>query len=247
MTNAPIVAANGGSVLSLASTAGRHIKAGDAIATITDCDKAFVVGIFSYRKAQALAVGTRVSVTGATEGANRQGTISEILPKANDKTDEQYAVPFPQTERREMYVLVNLDPPEAAAPVSATRKDAQSDICSIGQWVTVTRSNGWVPSASVAWRTLTDGLSGPQAVALWHAASSTVVSAAEATSRGVVRAATSPEAKQFWLTVSNGASRAAEAISTGFHRLVNWAFPPKPNQSSGHAAEKPGEAVGAAF
>ncbi|KFC64968.1 hypothetical protein FG93_04990 [Bosea sp. LC85] len=246
LTNAAIVAANGGSILSLGSTAGRHVKAGDAIATITDCDKAFVVAIFSYRKAQALAVGTRVSVTGATAGANRQGTISEILPKASDKTDEQYAVPFPQTERREMYVLVSLDPPEAAVPAADRRGDVQSDICSIGQWVTVTRANGWVPSASVAWRTVTDGLSGPRAAALWDATSSTVVGAAEATSRGVVRAVTSDEAKQVWLSVSSGAARTAEAVSTGFRKLASWIAPPKPNRDSGHNAAKPDDAAGAA-
>ncbi|AOO81233.1 HlyD family efflux transporter periplasmic adaptor subunit [Bosea vaviloviae] len=245
LTNAPIVAANGGSVLSLASTAGRHVKAGDAIATITDCDKAFVVGIFSYRKAQALAVGTRVSVTGATEGTNRQGTISEILPKASEKTDEQYAVPFPQTERREMYVLVSLDPAEAAA--SAERAAVQSDICSIGQWVTVTRSNGWVPSASVAWRTVTDGLTGPRAAALWESTSSTALAAAEATSRQVVRAATSPEAKQAWLSVSSAAARTVEAVATGFRNLVSWIASPKPNHDSRHTDTKPDDAVGAAL
>jgi hypothetical protein len=117
------------------------------------------VAIFSYRQAQELSVGTLVRIYDPARNASQSGRVTEILPKTNDKNDQQYAVPFPQTERREMYVLASID--HAAAPLSV--KDVQAtpqaaNPCSVGQWVTVSRKNSWLPSASVAWNAVTHGV-----------------------------------------------------------------------------------------
>jgi len=157
LSDATLRATNGGVILNLGVAPGRHVSPGDLVATLVDCEQAFVVGIFSYRQAQELAVGTPVRVSASGEQAPRRGTVSEILPKTNDKTDEQYAVPFPPTERREMYVLVGLD--KDSAPAGATvPATARTSPCQVGQWVTVTRENGWIPSASVTWTSVSNGV-----------------------------------------------------------------------------------------
>ncbi len=141
-----VTAPGPGEVLDVGASLGRHVAAGDTLARMVDCDASFVVAIFSYRQGADLAVGTRVSIDAGSAGM-RDGTIAEVLPKTSDKVDETYAVPFPQTERRELYVLVRPDSPlRSVADVSRGQ-------CDIGHWVTVTRANGWVPSFSVMWRT----------------------------------------------------------------------------------------------
>ncbi|NEU11418.1 HlyD family efflux transporter periplasmic adaptor subunit [Methylobacterium sp. BTF04] len=161
-------AMSGGYVLSVGVAPGRHVNPGDSVATMVDCDNAFVVGIFSYRQAQSLAVGTRVRVSSA-DGEPRFGAVTEILPKTSDKTDEQYAVPFPQTERREMYVLVGFDSADPSSQPASLRRAGQANSCSVGQWVTITRENGWVPSASVAWKNVASGFGIPSAA--WNGVS----------------------------------------------------------------------------
>jgi hypothetical protein len=135
-----------GEVLNVGAAVGRHVNAGDTLARMVDCNASFVVAIFSYRQGVDLPVGTRVSIDAGTAGT-QDGTIIEVLPKTSDKVDETYAVPFPQTERRELYVLVRPD-----TPLRSVVADTGRDQCDIGQWVTVTRTNGWVPSISVLWR-----------------------------------------------------------------------------------------------
>lgn len=137
-----------GAIFSASATKGRRVNAGDTLATFVNCERRFVVAIFSYRKAPDLAVGTRVEIAGIDEDGNRSGTVTEILPKTNDRFDDLYAVPFPQTERRELYVLVrpDSDPPKASAGGD------QTSTCGVGRWVVVTRANGWVPSISTVWR-----------------------------------------------------------------------------------------------
>ena len=137
-----------GAVFSTSATKGRRVNAGDTLATFVDCERRFVVAIFSYRKAPDLAVGTRVEIAGIDETGSRGGTVTEILPKTNDRFDDLYAVPFPQTERRELYVLVR---PDSDPPKDAANGD-QVSTCGVGRWVTVTRANGWVPSISTVWR-----------------------------------------------------------------------------------------------
>ena len=160
LADAELRANDGGFILNVGAAPGRHANPGDTLATLVDCDRAFVVAIFSYRQAQELSVGTSVGIYDPVRKASQSGKVTEILPKTNDKNEQQYAVPFPQTERREMYVLASID--NAAAPLAAKDMQAPSHAanpCSVGQWVTVSRKNSWLPSASVAWNVVTHGLS----------------------------------------------------------------------------------------
>ncbi len=138
-----------GEVLRVAATVGQHVHAGDTLARLVNCDESVIVAIFSYRQGQNLTAGTAVSVTGASF---TQGRVEAVLPKTDDKLDERYAVPFPQTERRELYVLISPEP--GANQASDTHAESKSSVCGVGHWVTVTRRNGWVPSTSGVWRRL---------------------------------------------------------------------------------------------
>ncbi len=145
MERSTVVAPGPGEVLNVGAAAGRHVSAGDTLARMVDCDASFVVAIFSYRQGSDLSVGVRV-VIDAGSGGTREGTIAEVLPKTSDKVDETYAVPFPQTERRELYVLIRPD-----SPLRSIAAAGGPDQCDIGRWVTVSRTDGWVPSTSVIW------------------------------------------------------------------------------------------------
>src|ERR1700716_2545488 len=141
-----------GNILNVGAGPGRHVNAGDTLASLVDCDKRFVVAIFSYRQGQSMKVGTSVRVDGTSFGS---GVVTAVLPKTSDKIDDRFAVPFPQTERRELYAIIAPDnrthgtlDPEAAA------QHEQSTSCNVGQWVTVTKDDGIVPSMSVTWRRL---------------------------------------------------------------------------------------------
>ncbi|CCE01365.1 conserved hypothetical protein [Bradyrhizobium sp. STM 3809] len=146
---ADVLSPGPGKVLAVGADTGRHVSAGDTIASVVDCDKRFVVAIFSYRQGEAMKPGTKVRIEG---GGFRSGVVSAVLPKTSDKVDERFAVPFPQTERRELYVMIT---PDAAADKPAAQPaSAATPACTVGQWVTVTRDNGIVPSMSVTWRRL---------------------------------------------------------------------------------------------
>lgn len=140
-----------GKILSVAAAPGRHVNAGDTVASLVDCDKRFVVAIFSYRQGQSMKVGTHVRVDGAPFGS---GIVTAVLPKTSDKLDERFAVPFPQTERRELYAIIAPGGTDGAALPETAGLHDQSTPCSVGQWVTVTKDNGMVPSMSVTWRRL---------------------------------------------------------------------------------------------
>jgi multidrug resistance efflux pump len=144
---ADVLSPRRGKVLTIGAAMGRHVNAGDTISSIVDCDKRFVVAIFSYRQGENMMPGTRVRIDGSSF---RSGIVSAVLPKTSDKVDERFAVPFPQTERRELYAVITPD----GANDSGAQETATSDACPIGQWVTVTRDNGVVPSMSVTWRRL---------------------------------------------------------------------------------------------
>lgn len=149
---AEVQVSSGGQILSVGAAPGRHVNAGDTVASLVDCDKRFVVAIFSYRQGQSMKVGTQVRVDGASFGS---GIVSAVLPKTSDKLDERFAVPFPQTERRELYAIIAPDSrSDGVAPAQAAGLHEQSTPCSVGQWVTVTKDNGIIPSMSVAWRRL---------------------------------------------------------------------------------------------
>ncbi|CCD95494.1 conserved hypothetical protein [Bradyrhizobium sp. ORS 375] len=143
---ADVLSPGPGKVLAVGADTGRQVSAGDTIASVVDCDKRFVVAIFSYRQGEAMKPGTKVRIEG---GGFHTGVVSAVLPKTSDKVDERFAVPFPQTERRELYVMIT---PDAADSAAAQPASAATPACTVGQWVTVTRDNGIVPSMSVTWR-----------------------------------------------------------------------------------------------
>jgi biotin carboxyl carrier protein len=152
LAEANIRVTTAGKILNVGAAPGRHVNAGDTVASLVDCDKRFVVAIFSYRQGQSMKVGTRVRVDGVSFGS---GIVTAVLPKTSDKIDDRFAVPFPQTERRELYAIIAPDMrtdgtihPEAAV------QHEQPTSCNVGQWVTVTKDDGIVPSMSVTWRRL---------------------------------------------------------------------------------------------
>jgi hypothetical protein len=159
LADAELRSKDGGLILNVGAAPGRHVSPGDSVATLVDCDRAFVVAIFSYRQAQELSVGTTVRIYKPDSSEAQFGTVSEILPKTNDKNDQQYAVPFPQTERREMYVLVSMNNAQlSSVPKNSQARVRNANPCSVGQWVTVARQNSWIPSASIAWNAVTHTL-----------------------------------------------------------------------------------------
>src|SRR3981081_1036593 len=95
-----------GNILNVGARARAPVNAGDTLASLVDCDKRFVVAIFSYRQGQSMKVGTRVRVDGASF---RSGIVTAVLPQTSDKIDDRFAVPFPQTERRELYAIIAPD------------------------------------------------------------------------------------------------------------------------------------------
>lgn len=223
LADAEMRAMNGGMVLSLGVAEGRHVNPGDSVATLVDCEQSFAVGIFSYRQAQELAVGTPVRISAAGNVIPQRGWVSEILPKTSDKTDQQYAVPFPQTERREMYVLVSLDrdsAPEVAESASPPQAARRTTPCSVGQWVTITRENGWIPSASVAWKAVASGFSGPDAKAAWNVVASAAASTATSASDLVGRGLNAPDVRQAWTSVVSSVTQASDTVSTGVRDLL---------------------------
>ena len=153
LTEAEVRAPTKGKLLNVVAAPGRHVNAGDSVASLVDCERRFVVAIFSYRQGQSLEVGTKVRVGGGA--AFGPGIVTAVLPKTSDKTDEGFAVPFPQTERRELYAIISPESPaENASAQEATVHSAYSTPCKVGQWVTVTKDNGFVPSMSVSWARL---------------------------------------------------------------------------------------------
>ena len=154
-------APNSGEVINVGASTGRHVSAGDTLARMVDCRAAFVVAIFSYRQGTNLEAGSKVTIDGGADGLT-SGTVMEVLPKTSDKVDETYAVPFPQTERRELYVLVKPD-----RELRRTTADGEAQ-CDIGRWVTITDAKGWMPSTSVFWRNAGTGLN-HAAQSMWSA------------------------------------------------------------------------------
>jgi multidrug resistance efflux pump len=140
----------GGIILNVGATPGRHVNAGDSVASLVDCDKRFVVAIFSYRQGQSMNVGTRVRLDGSSFGS---GIVTAVLPKTSDKIDDRFAVPFPQTERRELYAIIAPDDrTNGTVHPEAVAQHEQPTSCNVGRWVTVTRDGGLIPSMSVTWR-----------------------------------------------------------------------------------------------
>ena len=149
LAEAKVRVTTSGQILSVGATPGRHVNPGDSVASLVDCDKRFVVAIFSYRQGQSMKVGTRVRVDGASFGA---GIVTAVLPKTSDRIDDRFAVPFPQTERRELYAIITPDDRSSSTlHLEAVAQHEQPTSCDVGQWVTVTKDDGIVPSISVTW------------------------------------------------------------------------------------------------
>ncbi|MDI3562378.1 HlyD family efflux transporter periplasmic adaptor subunit [Bradyrhizobium sp. Arg816] len=151
LADANVLSHGQGKVLTVGAAMGRHVNAGDTISSIIDCDKRFVVAIFSYRQGQSMMPGTRVRIDGSSL---QSGVVSAVLPKTSDKVDERFAVPFPQTERRELYAIITPDGAGGDRTSAQQTGTADQSSCPVGQWVTVTRENGVVPSMSVTWHRL---------------------------------------------------------------------------------------------
>jgi len=118
---------------------GKQVNAGDTLAQAVDCREAFVVAIFSERQAQALGVGAKVVVESDAWSSPVSGLVSRLLPRTTDRVDLDFAVPFPPTERRELYAFIT--------PEKSTQEGA-ADLCSVGTWVTVTRQSDWAGKTS---------------------------------------------------------------------------------------------------
>ncbi len=147
LSRSEVLAPTGLRVLHVSAGVGQRVHAGDTLASAVDCTQRVIVAIFSYRQGQNLTVGTPVTIEGGTFS---HGTVKAVLPKTSDKMDERFAVPFPQTERRELYVLVQ--PDRGAEDEQA--EDSDTSVCGVGQWLTVRRDGGWLPSTSILWRRL---------------------------------------------------------------------------------------------
>jgi hypothetical protein len=120
---------------------GKQINPGDTVAEAINCQNAFVVAIFSEREAQSLSVGSKVQVSIGNEPAPFNAVVSKLVPRTTERVDLDFAVPFPPTERRELYAYVT--------PDDAIRKNSQdmAKFCSVGSWVTVSLDRQWAAQA----------------------------------------------------------------------------------------------------
>lgn len=141
LLDAEVPAPSNSHVLRALASPGQRLNAGDTIAGMVECRNAFVVGIFSVRQAHRLAVGAPVVVEAEGWPEARYGRVRQVLPRTTDRVDTNYAVPFPPMERREMYVLIDLEP---APPRRAARdgRGRPAVPCDIGRWVSVEIEGG---------------------------------------------------------------------------------------------------------
>src|ERR1700732_4753775 len=57
LAEANVLVTTAGDILNVGAGPGRHVNAGDTLASLVDCDKSFVVAIFSYRQGQSMKGG----------------------------------------------------------------------------------------------------------------------------------------------------------------------------------------------
>lgn len=126
-----------GELLDLSVHEGSAVSDGDALARSVDCADTFVVAIFSEHKASSLAAGAPVTVRAAGWKEPVKGTVEKLVPRATATQNNNYAVPFPPTERRELYAYIKL--PEQSHTVG-------QGTCAIGKWVTVSLDDSALPS-----------------------------------------------------------------------------------------------------
>ncbi len=116
---------------------GSQVHAGDAVAEVLRCEDAFVVAIFSERQAHQLLLDAEVVIESSRWSASLKGTVSRLVPRTTTRLDRDYAVPFPPTERRELYAFIRPDPSE----LPTLNADGS---CSVGTWVNVVTRREWV-------------------------------------------------------------------------------------------------------
>ena len=120
---------------------GGAVNAGDTLAQGIDCSRAFVVAIFPERSASSLATGAPVTVSFSGWSEPVHGAVSALVPRTTAAEDTSFAVPFPPTERRELYAYINLDD---RAPVE------RSASCSVGRWVGVSVDGAGITTEKIA-------------------------------------------------------------------------------------------------
>jgi hypothetical protein len=62
--SASVTSSGPGAILTVGAATGRHVSPGDTIASVVDCDKRFVVAIFSYPQGESMKPGTHVRIEG---------------------------------------------------------------------------------------------------------------------------------------------------------------------------------------
>lgn len=137
LTRADLAIPAGTTLYKPVAATGREVVAGDTLAEALDCRNAFVVAIFSERQAQALSVGSRVKVNADGWNQEADGLVERLVPRTTERVDLDYAVPFPPTERRELYAFIRVDG-------ANQQKLARDTACSVGTWVSVSLPNEWL-------------------------------------------------------------------------------------------------------
>ncbi len=137
LTRADLAIPPGTTLYKPVAATGREVVAGDTLAEALDCRNAFVVAIFSERQAQALSVGSRVKVSSDAWAEESDGVVERLVPRTTERVDLDYAVPFPPTERRELYAYIRMDS-------RAQEKLTENGACSVGTWVSVSLPREWL-------------------------------------------------------------------------------------------------------
>lgn len=128
LSNQAVLSPIDGTVIGVGSSNGTTVSDGDAIATAVDCKKAFVVAIFSERKADDLHPGAAVTVQAEGWDEPVSGRVRQLVPRTTSIDDAGLAVPLPPTERRELYAYVDF----VRAGVAP-----EHGLCEVGKWVSV--------------------------------------------------------------------------------------------------------------
>lgn len=208
------------------AASGREVTAGDTLAETLDCRDAFVVAIFSERQAQALAVGSRVDVNAEGWAQAASGVVERLVPRTTDRVDLDYAVPFPPTERRELYAYIRLTE-------TGTADLRGGRFCSVGTWVDVTMPQEWLQKTQHYIREASTSLIG-----IARASAAQWPSAAETDLTGLVRRS----AERF------GALNPEGRVTKGPRDVrVSWGILyPQPRRADAHAVELLNERMRAA-
>lgn len=137
LTRADLAIPPGTTLYKPVAVTGREVVAGDTLAEALDCRNAFVVAIFSERQAQALSVGSRVKVNADAWAQEADGVVERLVPRTTERVDLDYAVPFPPTERRELYAYIRM-------AGTSESQFMNNGVCSVGTWGSVSLPREWL-------------------------------------------------------------------------------------------------------